>query len=170
MAPAPDRLQFGFAGAEQSSEILQLFRFEVGDRPITHAILDPPDHIVAINGARALIDFEAAFRRHCSEADKVFGTAINQCRDRRLGNYVNPSTNEREVVFGEVDDPRRTGDAAVEPRLDRMPVRRDDIDRLRRHQSADMVGDERVCNPRRVLLGPDRQPSRRAADKCGQGD
>src|SRR5262245_24198752 len=114
MAPAPDRLQFGFAGAEQSSEILQLFRFEVGDRPIAHAIFDPPDHVVATNGARTIIELKAAFRRHCGEADKVVGTAINQCRDWCSGNYVNTSTDQREVVLGEIDDPRRIVDAAIE--------------------------------------------------------
>ena len=69
--------------------------------------------------------------------------AINQRRDGRLANHVEASPNQGEVLLGEVDNTRRFRDAAIEPWLYGMPVRRDHIGRLRRHQRADVVGDER---------------------------
>ena len=51
IAPAPDPLQFGWAGAEQSSEILQVLLGDVGDCPVTHTVLDPMHDVIAVYGA-----------------------------------------------------------------------------------------------------------------------
>ena len=40
----------------------------------------------------------------------------------RLANNVEASANQRKILLGEVDDTRRSRDAAIEPRLDGMAV------------------------------------------------
>ena len=72
--------------------------------------------------------------------------AIDQRRAWVSANHVEAAANQREVLFSEVDNARRFWDAAIEPRLDGMPIRGDHVGRLRRHQPTDVVGDERVSD------------------------
>ena len=80
--------------------------------------------------------------------------AIDQRRAWVSANHVEAAANQREVLFSEVDNTWRFWDAAIEPRLDGMPVRRDYVGRLRRHQRTDVIGDERVRD-RVFRLGAD---------------
>ena len=65
--------------------------------------------------------------------------AIDQRRDRRLAHHVDASPNQRIIRLGEVDNPRRLRDAAIEPWLHGMAVRGCHIGRLCRHQRADVI-------------------------------
>ena len=70
--------------------------------------------------------------------------AIDQRRAWVPANHVEASAHQRKILLGEVNNAWRFWDAAIEPRLDGMAVRRGHIDRLRRHQRTDVVGDERL--------------------------
>ena len=78
--------------------------------------------------------------------------AVDQGRHRLEPDHVDAAADEREALPGEVDDDRREGQLAVEPRLDRVVVRGGDVRRLRRHQGADMCADDLLSGSRGRLL------------------
>src|SRR5689334_25175493 len=107
-----------------------------------------------------------AVARDRGETDDVLGVTIDQRRDGRLAYHVDATSNQGEVVFGEVDDPRRVWNTAIEPRLYRMTIRGRHVDRARRHQRTDVIRDERVRDHGR-LLRPRHVPGRAAGDHGG---
>src|SRR5215467_13024948 len=82
-----DRLEFVSARAEKLREHLELFCLEVGDGPVTHAVLGPTHNVVTIDAGGAA-ERELAFCGHGGEADEVLGAAVDECRHRRAADDV----------------------------------------------------------------------------------
>jgi len=57
--------------------------------------------------------------------------AINERRHRIASDDVDAAADQGKTFAGEIDDAWRLGNAAVEPRLHRVPVGGSDIERLR---------------------------------------
>ena len=77
----------------------------------------------------------------------MLAVAIDQRRHRRPADHIDASACQRESLSRKVDDARRLRDAAVEPRLHGVAVGGGDLERLRRHQRAQMPVDDGLGSP-----------------------
>ena len=76
------------------------------------------------------------------EIDDVLVAMVDERRHRPPVEIIEPPAGKRKPLWCEVLDRRREIDAAVEPRLDRVLVGRDDVFEMARLQRADMPGDD----------------------------
>ncbi len=107
-----------------------------------------------------------ARRAEARYGDKVFLVAIDE---RRRGDPVHnrdASAGEREALGGEIDDVGADRGAAGEPGLDRMPIRRGDVERL----ACDLRLGEVRDQVRRYALRGGRGPERHESRTDGEAD
>src|SRR5262249_428246 len=116
-------------GAESLREGIEIGGREVGDRPIGEAVLGPGHNIIAGDLLWRHRRRPAQWER--AEADQVLAMAINERRHRSASDDVDAAADQGKAFASEIDDARRLGNAAVEPRLHRVPVGGSDVERLR---------------------------------------
>src|SRR6476620_5758818 len=105
----------------------QLGGGEVRDRPVTYPLLGPVHDVIAVYRERCSSQVILTLGGHLGEPGNMLVMAISERWDGRLANHIQAPPNQREVLLGEVDDTRGFRDAAIEPGLYGMPVRRDNI-------------------------------------------
>ena len=118
-----------------------------GGRSDTAAKRSPPFGLLeqgkAVAGLRARLDRAADDGdRHFARGDLVLAALIDERRDPGGADDVYPTAHHGEPVRLEIDDGRGARDLARQPRLDRMPVRRRDTDRLPGKAAPDKAGDD----------------------------
>lgn len=99
----------------------------------------------------------------------MIAVAVDKRRDRRQAYHIETPSNQREPLFGKINNPWRFMDAPAEPRLDGVPVRGDNVRRLWRHQRADVGGDDGIALGI-CLLRRECDPGRAARNHGRDGD
>src|SRR6266566_9988385 len=120
----------GRRGAEQLREFVEVRGRDVGDGPVCDPVLDPAIHVISVHRARYRCRIGAARRGYRREAYQMLAVTIDQRRHREFADNVDPSADQREIFFGEIDHPRRLRDAPVEPWFHRVAVGRCYVDWL----------------------------------------
>src|SRR5262245_2098320 len=125
--------------AKSLCKIVEITRAEIGDGPVADAAIGPVDDIVA--GDRLPLRRIGSRGRNGNKADQMLAMAIDERRHRDAIDYVDASADQGKSFAGEIDDARRLRNAPAEPWLDGVAVGRADVGRLRRHQGAQVTGD-----------------------------
>src|SRR5215813_3971633 len=95
---------------------VKIARAEIGNGPITDAVIGPLDEIVA--GDCLPLGHIGHRGRNGDKADQVLAMPVDQRRHRRAIDHVDASADQGKAHIGEVDDARRLRDAPAEPWLD----------------------------------------------------
>src|SRR5712671_1356919 len=120
----------GRRGAKQLRELVEVRGRDVGDSPVCDPVLDPTIHVISVHRAWYRCQIGAARRGYCRKAYEMLAVTIDQRRHREFADNVDPSADQREILFGEIDNPRRLRDAPVEPGFHRVAVGRCNVDWL----------------------------------------
>jgi hypothetical protein len=91
---------------------------------------------------------------------------IDQRRHREFADNVDPSADQREIFFGEIDHPRRLRDAPVEPGFHRVAVGRCNVDWLSRHQRANVGVSDAIADQVRPRRRPEYRCRAAGDDRC----
>jgi len=133
----------GGGATEVGAEDVHLGRRQIGHGREAESPLGLLEQGKAVAGLRARLDRAADDGdRHFARGDLVLAALTDERRDPGGADDVYPAAHHGEPVRLEIDDGRGARDLARQPRLDRMPVRRRDTDRLPGKAAPDKAGDD----------------------------